>query len=131
MRSLTRIKKFFAIIGLLFKKYRKDNAHIIVSSIAFYVLLTFIPFTLLGISILGHIIDLSDLDDHFMTYLQHVLPEPYNLSVVFYGTYGLFIGFLLWIYYSVFVFVSCAELQSVLLKGPIRAPAPSSSLSRP
>jgi membrane protein len=288
------LRNFFSILKLLFSKYRKDNANIIVSSIAFYLLLTFIPFTLLAMSLLGFIFDLTDIDDHFIEYLRHVVPEPYNLSVVrvlagqlniiemsrkfsgplglyflffftarlfsvlipgfriifrqktegffkgkgkeffftalfallqaliffltvfllliksrvvgiisdytflegptilylfsfvdgivifsmilllyyllsparketrllmgsaliaslfwaggkylfkyyiihvgrfdlLYGTYGIFIGFLLWIYYSVFVFVVCAELQSVLLKKPNRAPEPSSSPSR-
>ena len=34
-----------------------------------------------------------------------------------FGFYGIFVGFLLWTYYSVFVFVVCAELQAVLLQG--------------
>jgi uncharacterized BrkB/YihY/UPF0761 family membrane protein len=35
--------------------------------------------------------------------------------ITFLGVYGVFIAFLFWLYYSVFVLVVCAELQSVLL----------------
>ena len=47
----------FAFIKSLYKKYRTDNGNIIVSSISFYLLLTFIPFTLLSISVLGYLVD--------------------------------------------------------------------------
>jgi uncharacterized BrkB/YihY/UPF0761 family membrane protein len=44
----------------------------------------------------------------------------YALSVgrftAIFGAYGIFIAFLFWLYYSVFVFIVCAELQSVLLQ---------------
>jgi uncharacterized BrkB/YihY/UPF0761 family membrane protein len=44
----------------------------------------------------------------------------------FFGTYGVFIAFLFWIYFSVFVFIVCAELLSVMLKEPVsRGPQPS------
>ncbi len=36
----------FPTIKKLFKKYQADHANIMVSSISFYILLTFIPFTL-------------------------------------------------------------------------------------
>jgi uncharacterized BrkB/YihY/UPF0761 family membrane protein len=44
----------------------------------------------------------------------------------FFGTYGVFIAFLFWIYFSVFVFIVCAELLAVMLKDPVsRGPQPS------
>jgi uncharacterized BrkB/YihY/UPF0761 family membrane protein len=44
----------------------------------------------------------------------------------FFGTYGIFIAFLFWIYFSVFVFIVCAELLSVLIGNQAnRAPQPS------
>ncbi|MEN6617455.1 MAG: YhjD/YihY/BrkB family envelope integrity protein [Syntrophorhabdus sp.] len=42
----------------------------------------------------------------------------------FFGTYGVFIAFLFWIYFSVFVFVSCAELLAVLSNEPVNVPRP-------
>jgi len=70
------------IIKSLFKKYQSDNANIIVSSISFYVLLTFIPFTLLSIYILGYVIDVSAPGVHLAKFLRSVLPEPYNTIIV-------------------------------------------------
>ena len=70
------------IIKSLFKKYQSDNANIIVSSISFYVLLTFIPFTLLSIYILGYVIDISAPGVHLAKFLRNVLPEPYNTIIV-------------------------------------------------
>ncbi len=70
------------IIGKLFKKYQSDHANIIVSSISFYVLLTFIPFTLLSIYILGYVIDISSPGIHLAKFLKNVLPEPYNTIIV-------------------------------------------------
>ena len=70
------------IIKKLFKKYRSDNANIIVSSISFYVLLTFIPFTLLSIYILGYVIDISAPGVHLAKFLRNILPEPYNTIIV-------------------------------------------------
>ena len=53
-----------------------------------------------------------------------------KLTAVF-GAYGMFIAFLFWLYYSVFVFIVCAELQSVLLQRANREPQPSSAPSLP
>lgn len=72
----------FAFIKGLYKKYRSDNGNIIVSSISFYLLLTFIPFTLLSISVLGYLVDLTDLDEHFLRYLSNVIPTPHNESII-------------------------------------------------
>jgi membrane protein len=69
------------IIKTVFKKYRQDNGNIIVSSISFYVLLAFIPFTLLSISILGYVIDLSNPAAHLERYLKTILPDPYNAII--------------------------------------------------
>jgi membrane protein len=66
----------------LFKKYQKDSANIIVSSISFYILLTFIPFTLLSIYILGHVIDISNPGMHLEKFLRNILPDPYNKIIV-------------------------------------------------
>jgi membrane protein len=76
------LSKAFSVAGALFRKYREDNANIIVSSISFYVILTFIPFTLLSISILGYVIDMSHADIHLERYLRSVLPEPYDIIIV-------------------------------------------------
>jgi membrane protein len=72
---------FFDIIRKLFKKYQKDHGNIIVSSISFYVLLTFIPFTLLSIFILGHVIDLSNPGLHLEKFLKNIVPDPYNTMI--------------------------------------------------
>ncbi len=49
----------------------------------------------------------------------------------FFGTYGVFIGFLFWLYFSVFVFITAAELQAILLEMKAnRGQEPSSSRSR-
>ena len=53
----------------LFRKYQRDNAPMMVAAIAFYVLLTFIPFTLLSIAIVGYLVNLSDLDAHLLVYV--------------------------------------------------------------
>ncbi len=70
------------IVIELFKKYQKDNANIFVSSISFYILLTFIPFTLLSIYILGHVIDISNPGMHLEKFLKNILPDPYNTIIV-------------------------------------------------
>ena len=75
------LRTFFSIIKELFHKYQEDNAPVMVAAIAFYVLLTFIPFTLLSISILGYIMNLSDLDEHLLIYVAKVIPEPFNETV--------------------------------------------------
>ena len=53
-----------------------------VAAIAFYVLLTFIPFALLSISILGYLVNLSDIDKHLLVYTAKVIPEPFNETVI-------------------------------------------------
>jgi membrane protein len=88
--NLTRFGQFtkqslflvWNIIVELFKKYQRDSANIIVSSISFYILLTFIPFTLLSIYILGHVIDISNPGIHLEKFLKNVLPDPYNTIIV-------------------------------------------------
>ena len=70
------------IIKRLFKKYQRDHGNIIVSSICYYVLLTFIPFTLLSIFILGYVIDLSNPAVHLVKYIKNIIPEPYNTIVI-------------------------------------------------
>ncbi|MBA4418250.1 MAG: hypothetical protein C0392_10130 [Syntrophus sp. (in: bacteria)] len=70
------------LIKTLFKKYQRDNANIIVSSICFYILLSFIPFTLLSIFILGHVIDVSNPAVHLEAYLRNIIPDPYSTIVV-------------------------------------------------
>ena len=76
------IRSGLSIPKALFRKYRKDNGNLIVAAIAFYVLLTFIPFTLLAVSFLGYVADLTDLDEHFLVYVANVVPAPYNVSVI-------------------------------------------------
>ena len=76
-----KTKSIFDIIKKLFKKYQKDHGNIIVSSISFYVLLTFIPFTLLSIFILGHVIDLSNPGLHLEKFLKSIVPDPYNTMI--------------------------------------------------
>ena len=71
-----------AVIKTLFGKYQKDHANIIVSSISFYILLTFIPFTLLSIYILGYVIDVSNPAVHLEKLVKNVIPDPYNAVVV-------------------------------------------------
>ena len=78
----SRIRRTFSIIKMIFQKYRKDRANLIVSAISFYILLTFIPFTLLAISCIGYVIDLTDLDEHFLAYMANIVPAPYNVSVL-------------------------------------------------
>jgi membrane protein len=83
IHSITRaLSTLLSVIPALYRKYQKDNANIIVSSISFYVLLTFIPFTLLAISILGYVIDISDADIHLARFLRSILPDPYDLIIV-------------------------------------------------
>ena len=65
-----------------YTKYQKDSANIIVSSISFYILLTFIPFSLLSIYILGYVIDISNPGLHLEKLLKTVLPDPYSTVIV-------------------------------------------------
>lgn len=76
-----KTRSIFGIIKKLFKKYQRDHGNIIVSSISFYVLLTFIPFTLLSIFILGHVIDLSNPGLHLEKFLKTIVPDPYNVII--------------------------------------------------
>ena len=82
-RSLTaNISVAWAVSVNLYTKYQKDSANIIVSSISFYILLTFIPFTLLSIYILGYVIDISNPGLHLAKFLKTVLPDPYGTVIV-------------------------------------------------
>lgn len=81
MLKKRKARSIFDIIRKLFKKYQKDHGNIIVSSISFYVLLTFIPFTLLSIFILGHVIDLSNPGLHLEKLLKTIVPDPYNTMI--------------------------------------------------
>lgn len=81
MVTKRKARSIFEIIKKLFKKYQKDHGNIIVSSISFYVLLTFIPFTLLSIFILGHVIDLSNPGLHLEKFLKTIVPDPYNTMI--------------------------------------------------
>jgi membrane protein len=79
------VKKTVSVIGTikaLFGKYQRDRGNIIVSSISFYVLLTFIPFTLFSIFILGYIIDLSNPAAQLEAFVKGIVPEPYNTLIV-------------------------------------------------
>jgi membrane protein len=77
-----KISFIFQIIKALFKKYQRDNANIIVSSISFYILLTFIPFTLLSIYILGNVIDMSNPAGYLEKFIKNIIPHPYNVIIV-------------------------------------------------
>ena len=77
-----KVSFLFNITKQLFKKYQRDNANIIVSSISFYILLTFIPFSLLSIYILGYVIDISNPGIHLSKILKTILPDPYNTIIV-------------------------------------------------
>lgn len=77
-----RSKSVLEIIKKLFTKYQRDHGNIIVSSISFYVLMTFIPFTLLSIFVLGYVIDMSNPAMHLERFLKNVVPDPYNTIIV-------------------------------------------------
>ncbi len=70
------------ILRLIFKKYQADHANIMVSSISFYVLLTFIPFTLFSLFIISYVIDISHPAVHMEKYIANIIPEPYNAVIV-------------------------------------------------
>jgi len=77
--------KSISLIGVvkaLFKKYQQDRGNVIVSSISFYVLLTFIPFTLFSICVLGYVIDLSNPAGHLEAFIRSAIPAPYGAVVV-------------------------------------------------
>jgi membrane protein len=80
-KHLGGLKEIFSIIKDLFRKYQQDNAPMMVAAIAFYILLTFIPFALLSISILGYLMNLSDIEKHLLVYTAKVIPEPFNDTV--------------------------------------------------
>lgn len=69
-------------VRLVFKKYQADHANIMVSSISFYILLTFIPFTLFSLFIIGYVIDVSHPAVHMEKYIASIIPEPYNAVIV-------------------------------------------------
>lgn len=59
---------------------------------------------------------------HYAMYLAKI--------TTFFGTYGVFIAFLFWLYFSVFVFITTAELQSILIGQANREQSPNSSRNR-
>jgi YihY family inner membrane protein len=61
----------------------------------------------------------------FKYYILHI-----GKFTAFFGTFGVFIAFLLWIYFSVFVFIVCAELEYILIARANRGPVPNSSPHR-
>lgn len=81
-KSQKKDVSFIGVIKALFKKYQQDRGNIIVSSISFYVLLTFIPFTLFSIFILGYIIDLSNPTAQLEAFIKSIVPAPYNVVIV-------------------------------------------------
>ena len=72
----------FPTIKKLFKKYQADHANIMVSSISFYILLTFIPFTLFSLFIISYVIDISHPASHMEKYIASIIPAPYNAVIV-------------------------------------------------
>lgn len=79
---MSAIRQVISIIKELIRKYNDDNGYIIVSSICFYIILTFIPFTLLSMYILGYVIDISNAVVHLTRFLQNIVPKPYDDLVV-------------------------------------------------
>jgi len=75
-KTMDRMRGFPGILKLVFKKYQVDHANIMVSSISFYILLTFIPFSLFSIS---YVIDISH---PAAQYIASVIPVPYNAVIV-------------------------------------------------
>ncbi len=79
------MKKSMSIFGIaktLFKKYQQDRGNVIVSSISFYVLFTFIPFTLFSICVLGYVVDLSNPASYLETFVRSAIPAPYDAVIV-------------------------------------------------
>jgi len=81
-KGLAGVKSFAGVAKKVFGKYQADHANIMVSSISFYVLLTFIPFTLFSLFILGYVIDMSHPALHMEKYIAGVIPAPYNAVIV-------------------------------------------------
>ncbi len=87
MSNITRyghaiIKRAIPVAKSVFKKYQADHANIMVSSICFYILLTFIPFTLFSLFIISYVIDISHPAVHMERYIANVIPAPYNAVIV-------------------------------------------------
>lgn len=74
--------RVFPTIKKVFKKYQADHANIMVSSISFYILLTFIPFTLFSLFIISYVIDISHPASHMEKYITSIIPAPYNTVIV-------------------------------------------------
>ena len=62
----------------------------------------------------------------FKYYILHL-----GKFTAFFGAYGVSIVFLFWVYFSVFVFILCAELESILLKKGLTSPPPPAKPSEP
>ncbi|MHB8110927.1 MAG: YihY/virulence factor BrkB family protein [Syntrophorhabdaceae bacterium] len=80
--GLNGFRQVPAILKLLLKKYQADHANIMVSSISFYILLTFIPFTLFSLFIISYVIDVSHPALQMEKYITSVIPAPYNGVIV-------------------------------------------------
>jgi YihY family inner membrane protein len=78
-KSMTGIRGLSRTVRLVFKKY---HANIMVSSISFYILLTFIPFTLVSLFIISYVIDVAHPAAHMEKYIASIIPEPYNAVIV-------------------------------------------------
>ncbi len=76
------VKGFTDTVKEVFKKYQADHANIIVSSISFYILLTFIPFTLFSFFILSYVIDMGHPAANLEKYIANTIPAPYNAVIV-------------------------------------------------
>ncbi len=81
-RGLAGAKGLAGTARKIFGKYQADHANIMVSSISFYVLLTFIPFTLFSLFILGYVIDMHHPVLHMEKYIARAIPDPYNTVIV-------------------------------------------------
>jgi len=81
-RGLAVSGSLAAMAKKVFGKYQADHANIMVSSIAFYILLTFIPFTLFSFFILGYVVDVGHTGVQMEKYIARVIPAPYNAVIV-------------------------------------------------
>lgn len=75
-------RSLFSVTKALFKKYHADRGNVIVSSISFYVLLTFIPFTLFSICVLGYVVDLGNPAHYLESFIRSAIPAPYDAVIV-------------------------------------------------